>query len=96
VQAERLARGDDQPAAARVSVVRVLGHRSGQDGIDLLRQVGVVLARSRRRLLDVRPEDGQLGVALEGRLPGQAFVEQAAERVQIGPAVDRCTFDLLR
>ena len=58
-------------------------------------QLGVVLTRLRRRFLDVRPEDGQLGVARERRLPGEAFVEHAAERVLVGAAVDVAAFDLL-
>ena len=44
----------------------------------------------------MRPEDGQLGGALEGRLPGQTLVEHAAERVLVGSAIHRTAFDLFR
>ena len=43
----------------------------------------------------MRPEHGQLGVAGERRLAGQALVEDAAERVHVGPAVDLAALDLL-
>jgi hypothetical protein len=40
----------------------------------------VVLGRFRRRLLQVRPEDGQLGATSERGPARQALVEQTAER----------------
>jgi hypothetical protein len=43
----------------------------------------------------VRVEDGDLAVALERKLPGEALIEDAAERVDVGPAVERAALDLL-
>jgi hypothetical protein len=43
----------------------------------------------------VRVHDGQLALALERARPGEALVEDAAERVDVGATVDRGTFDLL-
>src|SRR5262245_60947372 len=52
-------------------------------------------ARPGGGLVDVRPQHGQIGVPAEGHRAGQALVEQAAERVHIGAAVDRLALDLL-
>ena len=46
-------------------------------------------------LVDVRPEQRDVGRAGEGRLPGQALVEDAAERVEVGPRLHVVARDLL-
>ena len=94
-QAERLPGRVDELAAARVAVVGVLRHRVAEDGVDLDRQVGVARSAG-RRLLQVRPEDGQLGARRRRRLARQALVEHAAERVHVGAAVHVAALDLLR
>ena len=43
----------------------------------------------RRRLVQVREDDRELGVALERARAGEAFVEDAAERVDVGARIDR-------
>ncbi len=49
----------------------------------------------RRRLVHVRPQRRDLGLACEGALAGQAFVENAAEGVDVGTPVDLFAADLL-
>jgi hypothetical protein len=44
----------------------------------------------------VRPEHGKLGVAVEGRLTGKAFVEQATQRVEVGAGGQLLALDHLR
>ena len=44
----------------------------------------------------MRPEDGQIGVALVGWMPGQRGEEHAAERVDVRSMVDGAAFDGLR
>jgi hypothetical protein len=77
-------------------VVRLLGHRLSDHGIDCLGQAGLVLARVRWILLEVRPGDRQPRASGERRLAGQALVDQTAQRVDIRSAVDRLILDLLR
>src|SRR5215470_17320560 len=48
-----------------------------------------------RLLLEVCEGDGELRGTPEGRLAGQALVQEAAQRVEIGPAVDLFAADLL-
>ena len=48
-----------------------------------------------RLLLQMGPEDGEVRVAPERRLAGQALVEHAAQRVEVGAEVDRLASDLL-
>ena len=43
----------------------------------------------------MRPQQGDVGRAGEGRLPRQGLVEDAAERVDVGPLVERVAGDLL-
>ena len=84
---ERLAGVLDQLAAGRVALGGLLGERLGQHLLEP-RQDG-------RRLLEVGVERGGVGAAPERRLAGQALVEQAAERVDVGAAVDLLAADLL-
>ena len=58
-------------------------------------QVGARLARRGRLLVHVRPQERDVGRARERRLPGQALVEDAAERVDVGALVERVAGDLL-
>ena len=55
-----------------------------------------MIRRGRRLLVQVRPEHGKVGGMRERRRPGQALVEQAAERVDVGAAVHLAARDLLR
>ena len=43
----------------------------------------------------VCPEEGDVGRPREGGLPGQALVEDAAERIDVGPPVQGVARDLL-
>ena len=45
--------------------------------------------------MHVRPEERDVGRARERRLPGQALVEDAAERVHVRALVERVARDLL-
>ena len=80
----------DQLAAARVALGRVLRKRLLKDGSEI--RIG---DRGGRLFLQVGPEHRQLRVAHERGLSGQALVEQATERVEVGPAVDLLARDLL-
>src|SRR5439155_11120482 len=59
-------------------------------------QIWSSLGQTRRRLVQMREDDRELALTVERPLSGQAFEEDAAERVLIRAAVDRSTFDLLR
>ena len=60
------------------------------------RQLRPLRARRRRLGLEVREHDRDLRVAPERRLPDEALVEHAAERVDVRPPVDLLAGDLLR
>ena len=65
--------------------------------IDRRREVGPDVARVRRRILQVGEDRHELRLAGEGHLAGQAVVEDAAQRVHVGPAVHvALASDLLR
>ena len=75
--------------------VRLLGQRAGDHRVELGRQLADPLAGLRRRLLEVREHDGDVGVADERDLAGEALEEQAPERVHVGAGVDRIASHLL-
>ena len=65
---------------------------------DLVERGGKFGARvgdSRWRFVQVSEDDRELGVPIEGAYTGEAFVEDAAERVLVGARVDRAALDLL-
>ena len=85
---ERIACGLGELGAGLVAVVRRLGERFCDH------RVGGA-SRRRRLVLEVGVEDGGVVAALERLAAGQALVEQTAERVDVGAAVDRVAADLL-
>ena len=95
-EAERRASRRDELAGGLVTASGLLGERATEDAVDRLRQLGSNLARALRLLVDVRPEQRDVGCAREGRLPGQALVEDAAERVEVRPRFHVVARDLLR
>ena len=95
VQRERAARVVDELAAGRVAVIRLLGQRSGDHRVELGRQLADPLAGPRRRLLEVREDDRDVGVADERHLAGEALEEQASERVDVRPCIDGIAAHLL-
>ena len=88
VQAERGARGLHQLRAGRVALRGILRER--------LRDHVLEARRPRRIRRQVVEEGGDGRVVGERRPAGQALVEQAAERVRVGAAVDVVALDLLR
>ena len=92
---ERAPRGIDELAAGRVPLVRRLRQRGREDGVERLRELGPHLGEARRRLVQVGEDDRQLALALERPRAGEALEEDAAERVDVGAAVDRAALDLL-
>ena len=81
--------------AGGLAILRVLGEGACDDGVDRVGQVGVVCPDCGRLGLEVLPEDAHRRAALVRWLTGQAFVQDAAERVDVGAAVDGAAFDLL-
>ena len=73
----------------RVAVVRVLGQQAGHDPGHGRVEPGAQLDQIRHRRGQVQPQQLADVLGLERQPPGQAFEEHHAERVQIGPAVDR-------
>ena len=93
--AERGARVGDQLGAGVVPLVPVACHRAREDGVDLPWQLRRVPAGGRGLLLEVREDRRDVRRASEWQLARQRLVEQAAERVHVGAAVDRIAADLL-
>ena len=80
----------------RVSLVRRLGERPRQDAIDARRHVGIRRRRQMRFLRQDGLHDGVRVVTLEGAPAGQHFVDDNAERPDVGPAVERPGAGVLR
>ena len=78
-----------------VPPLRLLREGARQHRVDVPRQLGPNLARPPRLLVDVGPEKGDVGRPRERRLPGQALVEDAGERVDVRARVDVVAGDLL-
>ena len=81
-------------AAGLVAVVGVLGEGGGEEVVEGLGQVGALVGELGWGFVEVGEDDGQLGVAVEGAYTGEAFVEDAGERVLVGARVDLAAFDL--
>ena len=94
-QRERAARVVDELAAGRIAVSRLLGQRSGDHRVELGRQLADPLAGPRRGLLEVREHDRDVRVADERNLAGEALEQQASERVDVRPCIDRVAAHLL-
>ena len=84
-----------QLAAALVALLGLLGERAGDHLVDRLWQLGPALVQGGRRLLEVSEHRRDRPRPLEGRLAVQAFVQDAAERVDVGARVERLAGDLL-
>ena len=81
--------------AARVALLRLLRHCPGDHCVERRRQLRPLRARRRRLCLEVREHHRDVRVTPKRRLPDEALVEHAAERVDIRPPVDLLTGDLL-
>ena len=95
VQPERAASVVDELAAGLVAVLRLLGQCAGDHCVDLGRQLPDPLAGLGRRLLEVREDDGDVGVAHERHLTREALEQEASERVHVGARIDRIASHLL-
>jgi hypothetical protein len=84
---QRLSSSRDKLVPGLVAVVRLLGERLREHRLQP-RQRGWLL-------LEVREDDRGVGAAAERRPPGQALVQQAAERVEVGAPVQVVTANLL-
>ena len=85
----------DELAARRGPVLAILRHRPREDVVERLREARPTLARARSVLLEVRVDHGDVGATLERQRSGQRLEEQAAERIDVGPAVDLVAANLL-
>ena len=90
LQAERLGGGVAEGGRAFVAVLLLLGERAGEDGVEA--RIG---GKRGRRLLHVRPQKLGFRRAVEGRLPLEALVQDAGERVLVRAPVDLFASDLL-
>src|SRR5204863_8268359 len=87
---ERGASGFDQLEPGLVAVVRLLRERL----LDHRRQCGQ-RQNARGLLLEVREDDRRLRRTRERRPAGHAFVQDAAERVEVGTTIELVAADLL-
>ena len=94
-QAERLPGRVDELAARARALVGPLCQRVAGHGVERRRKARVMFARLGRRLLQVPPEDGEVGTAGVRRLARQTLVQDAAERVHIGAAIAVAALDHL-
>ena len=94
--AESGARVRDQLRARVVSLLPVARDRAREDRVDLAGQLRRVPARRSGLLLEMREDRRDVRRAPEWKLARQRLVEHAAERVDVGAAVDRIAADLLR
>ena len=89
-------RGASQIAGRRVTLVRVLGHRTFDHGVDRRRQVGNERPCRRRRARHVRIDDRRLVLLLERDMAGEHLVEHAAGGVHVRAGVDALSLELFR
>ena len=93
---ERVRERLEQPFAARVPLVGILGQPSRQHRIDGPRQRRPALARRRHRIAVVRPHRRPRGVAVKRRRTGQRLEQHAGQAVAIRARVGRRAPDHLR
>src|SRR5262249_18924595 len=86
----------DELTAGRIPGGRGLGQRLSDHLIDLARQRGLQGAGGGRHLLHVRPYYRRVDVLGEGDPAGQALIQHAPQRVDVGAAIDGAALDLLR
>ena len=82
-------------SAAQVALLWILRQRPRDHRVERDRQLGPLCARRRRLRFEVGENDRDVRVAPKRRLPDEALVEHAAERVDIRSPVDLPTGDLL-
>jgi hypothetical protein len=85
----------DKFVAGLISLVGVLGERMSDDRVDLGGKLSPPAGERGRLLVEMGVQSGGRPRALERRLAGQALVEHAAERVEVGTPVGRLARDLL-
>ena len=82
--------------AARVeAIVGQLRERPGDRRVEADAELGEALARHGRRVLEMRVDRRDLGIARERHLAGQAPVQHAPQGVDVGAAVHVLAADLL-
>ena len=94
-EAQRRTRGRDELPGRAVAPPWLLGERAGEHGVELLGELGLRLRGRGRLFVHVCPEKRDVRCPRERRLPGQAFVEDAAERVDVRALVQGVARDLL-
>ena len=94
VDRDRERRPGELPAA-RVALLRVLRQRPGDHARRAPPAAPAAGARRRGLRLEVREHDREVRVTPERRLPDEALVQHAAERVDVRPPVDLLAGDLL-
>ncbi len=93
---QRRMRRAEQLAAGLIAMPRFFGQDPVQHVVDGGRQFRPQRAGGDRQFLDVRQDDGRVQVFGKRNGTGEALVQHAAERVDVGPAIHRLTLDLLR
>ena len=91
---EQTTRGLDQRATRVVAILLRLRERLGDHSIQPVR-VGEALD-GRWRIVQLAVDRGDVGIGVEGHASRETLEQHAAERIDIGPPVDRLTGDLLR
>ena len=95
VGADGLPEGERELRRSRVPVVPGFRHRLRDHLVDRRAEVGTPLRELRRGLEEVRVHHRDLRLLLVRRRPGERLVRDAAERVDVGPAVELLALDLL-
>ena len=85
-----------QLSAGLPAIVRVLGQRAADHRVEPRRQAGPPVADTRRLVLEVRVDLGDLRGSGERHLAGEALEQHAAERVHVRPSVHCVAADPLR
>ena len=94
-QAERGTQFLGEPAAARVTVGRVLRQRGGEHRVDRRGYSGAPCASGRRVRVDLRVHQGLALVGTERRRAAQELEPGARQRILVGPPVEVTALDLL-
>ena len=92
---QRGSRSLDQLAAGRVPLGGRLRERGREHVVECRGELGPEFGETRRRLVQVSEDHRELALAVERPTPCEALEEDAAERVDVGAAVDVAALDLL-
>ena len=92
---QRLAGRRCELARAPVTVFRLLRHRLGDHRVHRVGELWTNGTHRRRRLEQVRVDQRDLGLLVVRGTPCQAFVEHAAERVDVRAGIEILALDLL-